>query len=1017
MKHFFVVLFLFLSTQVALAQGTLRGKVTDEKGESMFGVIVRTLENETVIAQTDFEGTFTLKFPDNKLYTLNFVILGYETLEEKIQIKENGTVAKEFTLLNSSNIIKGMDVVAKRVKANDGYMEKMKMNSAVTLDFISSEVMKKTGDASVVNAIARVSGVSTNGGLITVRGIGDRYVRTTLNGSRIPTLDPLTNNIKLDIFPSSLVDNIVISKTQSADLPGDWAGAYISVETKDYPDKLSVNIESQFGYNSQTTFKNFITSDRSNTDWLGFDGGLRIRDTDGLSAPNLDPSGYQQMVALGLGDYFAQQGIQGWQDGDAQSDAYFRMGLVQLGLLPAAQFNDPSAVQNARDQYNTTYKPQAFNAINPNGTDYSSGFSNNWNTKFRRAPINFSQSFSIGDQKTLFGKELGFIFGFKYGSAIRFDPNGISQRVGDETLGYLFERQDNAIVSRETNSISALLNLAYKLNKNNKVSLMFMPNIIGNNDVASFEEMPQGLINQEAAVSKNIFYEQRKQLIYQYSSQHYIPTLKLKLDLNASYTDGSSVAPDFKATQFLRFLDNTTVTGYEFAPTAGEGIRRYDRYLDENIFDGRVGFELPIKSKIEGVVRKLKFGAATQRNYRKIDNKEFRLFNGNQGVVEPLLDGDLDNYLSLDKFVIQDGTLDYYYMDFDFERNHSFGNSNVEAVYGLIDFEINQSLRFSGGVRMEHTDIFTDADLFYELGYGVNDIRRENVGGFALVNAASIDQWDILPSGSLIYKIKSKSETQSNLRFNYSQSVARPSIRELSDAAIYDNEFRTLIYGNSDLKLVNITNYDFRGEVYFANGDNVSASVFYKDFRNHIEMGFGGAGITWDNIDQSTVRGIELEGKKQIGRNFEFRANLTLVKSEAQFIRKDLQIIDGIKVYTIIDTLYRPMFGQAPYLFNSMFSYTSDTLGLTATVSYNVQGPRLVIAGSVKGRPDVYEIPRHLLDFKISKSIGEHYSASLTIRDILNSPVRRSYDLPGGYVDFDNFRYGTNFLVSFAYKL
>ena len=1000
-----------------MAQGTLRGKVTDEKGESMFGVIVRAIENETIITQTDFEGSFTLKFPDNKQYTLNFVIVGYQTLEETIQLKDNAVLAKEFTLLNSSNIIKGMDVVAKRVKANDGYMEKMKMNSATTLDFISSEVMKKTGDASVVNAIARVSGVSTNGGLITVRGIGDRYVRTTLNGSRIPTLDPLTNNIKLDIFPSSLVDNIVITKTQSADLPGDWAGAYISVETKDYPDKLTVNIESQFGYNSQTTFKNFITSDRSNTDWLGFDGGLRIRDTDGLSSPNLAPSTYQQMVALGLGDYFAQQGINGWQDGDAQSEAYFRMGLVQLGLLPAAQFNDPSAVQNARDQYNTTYKPQAFNAINPNGTSYASGFSNNWNTKFRRAPINFSQSFSIGDQKTLFGKELGFIFGFKYGSAIRFDPNGISQRVGDETLGYLFERQDNAIISRETNSISALLNLAYKLNKNNKVSLMFMPNIIGNNDVASFEEMPQGLINQEAAVSKNIFYEQRKQLIYQYSSQHYIPTLKLKLDLNASYTDGSSVAPDFKATQFLRFLDYTTVTGYEFAPTAGEGIRRYDRYLDENIFDGRVGFELPIKSKIEGVVRKLKFGAATQRNYRKIDNKEFRLFNGNQGVVEPLLDGDLDNYLSLDKFVIQDGILDYYYMDFDFERNHSFGNSNVEAVYGLIDFEINQSLRFSGGVRMEHTDIFTDADLFYELGYGVNDIRRENVGGFALVNAASINQWDVLPSGSLIYKLKTKSETQSNLRFNYSQSVARPSIRELSDAAIYDNEFRTLIYGNSDLKLVNITNYDFRGEVYFANGDNVSASVFYKDFRNHIEMGFGGAGITWDNIDQSTVRGIELEGKKQIGRNFEFRANLTLVKSEAEFVRKDLQIIDGIKVYTIIDTVFRPMFGQAPYLFNSILSYSADSLGLTATISYNVQGPRLVIAGAVKGRPDVYEIPRHLLDFKVSKTIGEHYLASVTIRDILNSPVRRAYDLPNGYVDFDNFRYGTNFLVSFAYKL
>ena len=1017
MRNFLVVLFLVVFAQALQAQGVLRGKVTDEKGESMFGVIVRTLENDAIITQTDFEGTFTLKFPDSKQYTLNFVIVGYQTLEEKVLLKDNGVLSKEFTILNTSNIIKGMDVVAKRVKSNDGYMEKMKMNSATTLDFISAEVMKKTGDASVVNAIARVSGVSTNGGLITVRGIGDRYVRTTLNGSRIPTLDPLTNNIKLDIFPSSLVDNIVITKTQSADLPGDWAGAYISVETKDYPDKLAVNIESQFGYNSQTTFKNFITSDRSNTDWLGFDGGLRTRDTDGLIVPVINPTSYQQMVALGLGDYYAQQGIQGWADGSPQSDTYFRLGLVQLGLLSSAQFNDPNAVQSARDQFNTTYKPQALNTINPNGTDYSNGFKNNWNTKWRKAPINFSQSFSVGDQKILFGREFGFIFGFKYGSAVRFDPNGISQRIGDESLNFPVDRQDFAEISRETNSISALLNLAYKLDKNNKVSFLFMPNLIGNNDVASYEEIPLGLPVQEAMVSKNIFYEQRKQMIYQYSSQHFIPSLKLKLDVNASYTDGSSVAPDFKATQYIQFLNYSNVVGYEFATNAGDGIRRYYRYLDENVFDGRIGAEVPLNSKDKGVVRKIKFGAATQRNYRKIDNNEYQLLTLDGAQVGTLSDGDLDNFLSPDKFVNQNGTFQYYYKSNDSERNHSFGNSNVEAAFGLVDYEFNESLRFSGGMRAEHTDIYTDADKFDEEGYGFDDPRRENVGGFALVNAGVINQWDFLPSGSVIYKIKSKTETQSNLRFNYSQSVARPSIRELSDAAIFDNEFRTLIYGNSDLKMSRIANYDFRGEVYFANGDNVSGSVFYKDFRNHIEMGFGSSGITWDNIEQSTVRGIELEGKKLIGKNLEFRANLTLVKSEAEFIRKDLQIIEGKKVYTIIDTLYRPMFGQAPYLFNSILSYSADSIGLTATVSYNVQGSRLVIAGSVKGRPDVYEIPRHLVDFKVSKTIGKHYSASITIRDIFNAPVRRAYNLPSGYVDYDKFRYGTNFLVSFAYKL
>lgn len=92
--------------------------------------------------------------------------------------------------------------------------------------------MKRTGDNNITAAVARVSGVSTNGGFITVRGIGDRYVKTTINGSRIPTLDPFTNNIKLDLFPASLVDNVIITKTASPDLPGDWAGAYLSVETK-----------------------------------------------------------------------------------------------------------------------------------------------------------------------------------------------------------------------------------------------------------------------------------------------------------------------------------------------------------------------------------------------------------------------------------------------------------------------------------------------------------------------------------------------------------------------------------------------------------------------------------------------------------------------------------------------------------------------------------------------------------------------------------------------------------------
>ncbi len=1017
MKRIILCFWLLTIAYLMHGQGKLKGKVTDSKGEPLIGVLVRPLENEKVYSLTDIDGNFEIALTDAKPYTVVFEMVSFAKLSETIILKNNEVITKDFTLLEDSETVGEVVITSKAIKSSDSYMEKMKINSTLTIDYISSETIKKTGDANVVNAIARVSGVSTNGGLITVRGIGDRYVRTNLNGSRIPTLDPLTNNIKLDIFPSSLIDNIVITKTASPELTGEWAGAYISVETKDYPEKLLINIESQFGYNSQTTGKDFVTSDRSNTDWLGFDGGLRSRGNTPIYQPNLNPTTYQELVALGLKDYYNQLGIQGWVDGSQESAINFKLGLVQLGLLPAGLMNDESAYQNALNRYNQEYKKIAFDKLNPEGTSYNNQFANNWNVKYRKAPLSFSQNFGIGNQSTLLGKQFGYFIGFRYGSSVRYDPNGISQRVGDATLGYPYEIQDVAQISRETNAWSALVNLAYKLNDNNKVSLLFMPNFIGNNDVASYQSLRLPEEYQDIDVAKNIFYEQRKQLIYQVASQHYIPAASVKIDFNTSYTSGASLAPDFKATQYMYVMQFDTIQSYQFSPTAGDGIRRYYRYLTENLLDSRLGFEIPVNKKdLKKELAKIKFGVATNRIFRKSDNNEYRVMLGNNPFSSTLTNDDLDAFLTEDKFIIRNGLIDYQYQDFDYLRNHSFGHSNVNAAYAMVNFDMSKNLRFSGGIRGEHTDIFTDIDEYHRLEYERNDPRRENVGGFPNVNAAEIKKWNVLPSVSLIYKIEKEQKGRSNIRVNYSNTIARPSIRELSDAALYDNEFRTLVYGNSDLKMVNVTNYDFRYETYFDKGDNITVSLFYKTFENHIELGFGSSGITWENIPNSNVKGIELEGKKVLTKSLTFNANLTLVKSEAQFVRRDFQVVEGIKEYSIIDTVYRPMYGQAPYLVNAILSYKSDSLGIVATASYNVQGPRLVIAGAVGSRPDVYELPRNSIDIKISKTLGKHFTASLTMRDLLNAPVRRSYKLPDRWEDFDNFRYGTNYLFGLAYK-
>lgn len=883
--------------------------------------------------------------------------------------------------------------------------------------------MKKSGDANVTAAVARVSGVSTNGGFITVRGIGDRYVKTCVNGSRIPTLDPFTNNIKLDLFPASLVDNVLITKTASPELSGDWSGAYLSVETKDYPDQLAVSIETAIGYNAQTTFKEVITSDRSNTDWLGYDKNYRDRSHNDFTQVKSPPSQYEEFVALGLGDYYTSLGVSNTTPWD---ETYFKLGLVQLGLLAPALIDDATAVNAAKASYNQgAYKAQAFSSINSEAAKKGQSFPNNWNTSSRKAPLNFSQSFCLGNQVQVLGKPLGVIGGFRYGSATQYDPNSTSNRaslVGDQANpGNLIRDTSSSVqqqASRETNGWSALLNVAYKLNLNNSISLLFMPNFNGTNNVRS------SLDNRESnnfIWTKTQFYEQRKQLVYQLKTEHFIPASKIKIELNASYTSGKSSAPDFKN---LQYLEDPTDSSFQIGGTIGDGIHRYYRYLTDNLFDSRITAEMPLGNKTD-LIRKVKIGAAYFSNHKESNQYDYSVFFGPYN--ETITNDDVNAYLNLDKFGITNGvdinglpysTISAYYNERASPANHTFGNNTIQSCFAMLDYSLLPKLRISGGLRAEKAKIYTDVMRFDSLNIPNDDPRRDySNGGFPAVNPGNLNELSFLPSVNLIYKIREAEATQMNLRLNYSKTVARPSIRELSDVATFDYEFRRSVYGNSTLKMVKIDNYDLRFESYFAKGDNISASVFYKNFKNHIELVNYGD-YTWENVNNSHVSGIEFEGRKSITKHFEFRANVTFVKSQTEYVQKKQFISGGVKQYNYGDTIKRAMYGQAPYVVNAILSYTADSIGLTATLSYNIQGPRLVIVSDTKGIPDIYELPRNIFDFKVSKTLGKHFSVSLTVQDILNTAVRRSYNYEEGWtLDYDKFRYGTNFIAGISYKL
>ena len=450
---------------------------------------------------------------------------------------------------------------------------------------------------------------------------------------------------------------------------------------------------------------------------------------------------------------------------------------------------------------------------------------------------------------------------------------------------------------------------------------------------------------------------------------------------------------------------------------------RYYRYLTENLFDSRLSLELPIGNTANEGTRKLKFGGAYQKNDRQFDQYGYSIASGNQ-ASQLISTHPISDPFSPDKFAIYPvvdangypiNTVEKFYQNDGLATDHSFGHSSVKAGFAMVDYSINPRLRFAGGLRIEQADIYTDVTLYDSLHLVPNDPRRY-IPGYGTTNPGALNELSYLPSANLIYKLKNDEVAPVNLRLNYSKTVARPSIRELSGIAMYDYDLRENVTGNPDLKMVQINNYDLRFESYFKSGDNVSVSLFYKEFLNHIELeSFPNLGDYWINAqNKSSLKGIELEGKKVIVKHLEAMANVSLVDSRAT-LAESFKRSDGS--FLIGDTVTRTMFGQAPYVVNCILSYSSDSLGLTATVSYNIQGSRIVIDG-FGNIPDVYERPRNLVDLKVTKKLAKHFAVSIKVRDLLNAPIVRSYKFPAGFIlDYDRYRYGTNYVLALSYNL
>lgn len=1003
---FLFAVFLMSVTSI-LAQGTIRGKVADNYGEPLPFVNIYLKDNTTVGATTDFNGLYSISVPTSGVSVVVFSSIGMQQKNFEVDLKEDEVFLLNVVMEEMSVMIEeGAVITAKANRGGDGYMQRMQSSAAKTFDYISSQTLKKTGDSNVPDAVKRVTGVSTVGGYVSVRGLVDRYIKTTVNGSTLPTLDPFTNNVRLDIFPTGLIDNVMIVKTMTPDLPGDWSGAFLSIETKDFPEQLQLSVTSSFGYNPQASFQEVLTSQRGSMEWLGFDNGFRDI-SDGVPTvqnnfPNpINPGLWDQFSFLGITDELANYGLTEntpWANGNI----YHQVALSELGFLAPAQFNNDIAVQLAIDEYSAQYTPGLFfTAYNQELENIGTQFKNTWFTTTRTAPMDFSQGLTIGNQTTLFGRPLGFVVGMRYSARTQYDPNSVLQRtlfgpdVSEEDGVYLPNGRDyKQQVSRETRGWSALADLSYKLNENNTISFLVMPNFRGQNKARRYEGLREDIF--EITLGDDQLYEERRQILYQVETEHFIPTKKIRIDFDASFTDGQRNILDFKDVRYLRDPDGLILFNSTFNPD-----RRF-RYMDEELLDTRLSVEIPIFTE-RTKESALKFGGAYRYNTRRNQQVVYTMVGLNEEDLETF---GFEDVMGLDRFLIQDSTsFDLYYNNSSVVDDSDIGFSHITAGFAMMDFHASPIIRLVGGLRVEHTDMLVDIRKFYEEDFALDSEERVNGNG-QLLNPGTVNSLDFLPSINFIYKLRDDDRATMNLRANYSRSLARPSFREMSAVSLFDYELIARVRGNTELEMTRINNFDVRYETFFNSGNSFSVSGFYKTFENHIELIQAEGGVfTWQNAEASEIFGVEIEGKIDLTKHLEARANLTLINSETTI--------------TIPETRTRSMFGQAPFIVNSILSYTADSLGLTISASYNVQGPKLaVVASSGVDVPDVYEMPRHLIDAKVDKQLGDHWSISLRIRDLLNSPILRQYKFDSGYIlDFDRYQFGPVYNFSITYRI
>ncbi|MFO1487238.1 MAG: TonB-dependent receptor [Verrucomicrobiota bacterium] len=910
-----------------------------------------TLRGTTLATQADPSGRFELKNVPPGNQVLRFSKSGYASAAvTDVRVLPGQTTTVNGNLRPEFYEMEEYEVTAEELTQQTEKILFERQKAVGMTDSLGSDFLSRVGAGNAAESISKVSGATiVEGKFAVIRGLNDRYVSTTLNGANIPSADPYRQSASLDLFPSQVIDRVVVAKTFTPDQPGTFTGGGIDVITKSFPDKPFLTASIGTAYNTQSSLnERFLTHSGGNTDWAGMDDGTRAlpAELQGAAVPNSVPG----LIGKPGSEIFLRDYPRGLEL-DRQTKA--------LGTTEFA----------------------------PTRTT---------------APLDHNFSMAGGGSKPLFGGPFGYFVGVSYKHDYSFYEDGIYRRYwqGTNTKSDYRDSRSLSVVNW-----AGMVNLAYQPFENHELGFTFLYNQNGTDESRRLDQGFEDNDRSKTFRRSILYYTERNLNTFQMKGEHRFPALAdLKFNWLVALTQTSQGEPD------ARFFNDSKLPGQDYSTGGANPIpntpTRYFRDLDENNQNVKLDWALPFHNWTEEEGQ-LKFGLFDSSSSRTFTDRAF-VYSPNGSLAG--YDNDPNKFLTPDNLGLNSITTNSRgNVRFNWNRviqvfdSRYDGEQDIQAAYLMMDFPITKKLRVIGGARVETTDLNVHSESYLD----------SSVTG-KKTNDTNLARTDVLPGVGLIFA----ATPNMNFRLNYSQTIARPTFRELAAYFSWDPTIGDFIEGNPELKMTDVNNYDARWEWFPHAGELVSFSLFYKDLKNAIERGnndVGGEVITYFNRDTAKLYGLEVEARKNLDflgeplKNFSIGGNFSLIKSEVKLTDDELVSKRGF-FPDVSDT--RPLYDQSPYIVNLDLNYNNPRWGTTAALIFNLSGPRITI--TKLNANDVYEQPATALDFIISQKLWSHTTIKFAAKNLLDPLIERTYGEDSNLL-YSSYRKGRAFSLSLSY--